>query len=466
MQEILSRSQDAIRAKLRKEVGEIRYDLWLSHAVFRTVEDGVLEVGTPNIFYREWLKQHYAPSIAGAVKAVLGSTPRLCFAVDPELAKRFQEAQSAEEEGAEAPRPPLRTPEALAEAKRADLGLKPEFRLDNFVVGACNRLPFGAARSVCDEPGTLYNPLFIYGASGLGKTHLLQAVTREFIERRGAKGVVYLSCETFVNGFIESLKQRRLDRFRDRFRNLNLLVVDDVHILSRKNATQEEFLHTFNACFNHGRQIIMASDSHPNAIQTLRKELRGRFISGLMARLDPPSYMTRLAILREKARALPVAIPEDVLAFLAQHVRSNVRALEGALTNLVARASLLEETITLGEAAQALKMVEEDRERIITLGDVEDAIVTFFGISSAELHSKSRKRHVLVPRQICMHLARKLTSHSLKEIGQYFGKRDHVTVLYALRKVEEIASGDHDFERVIKDLEDRVKQPERWSEPS
>ncbi|MHC5037657.1 MAG: chromosomal replication initiator protein DnaA [Planctomycetota bacterium] len=415
---------------------------------------------------RPGLDKHYRGIFSTCIEKILGFMPRLQFVVDPELAERVLEEQEDEDDEEEkGPPPAAPAPPQDADARCLRMGLKPEFLFENFVVGACNRLAYGAARSVCEEPGTLYNPLFIYGASGLGKTHILQAVAREFGVRRQDAGVLYLSCESFVNDFVEALKHKKVNAFRERFRKVNFLVVDDVHILSHKEATQMEFLHTFNACFHKGRQIVMASDSHPNAIATLRKELRGRFVAGLLARLDPPSYRTRLDILREKSRQLPLDIPEEVLAFLAHHIRSNVRVLEGALTSLVARGTLLKQPLTVEEAAVALTMVEEKKERIITLGDVEDAVVGNFGISSQDLHSKSRKRCFLVPRQMCMALARRLTSHSLKEIGQYFGKRDHVTVLYALRKVEETVAADPDFARVLKSIEEKVRHPERWLEP-
>ncbi|MHC4599088.1 MAG: chromosomal replication initiator protein DnaA [Planctomycetota bacterium] len=459
MQETLARSWGAIRGQILKEVGERRFNLWVKNTVFQLTEDDAVEIGTPNIFVKEWLARHYAAVIGACIERVTQASPPLRFVVDPGLAAEVQASQEDEEgepepEAASAPPAPKIRPQ--------DLGLRPEFSFENFVVGACNRLAAGAARSVCEEPGTLYNPLFVYGASGLGKTHILQAVAREFA-LAGKGKVLYLSCEAFVNGFIDSLKHKSVNAFRERFRNIQLLVVDDVHILSNKEATQEEFLHTFNACFNHGRQIVMASDSHPNAIKTLRRELRGRFVAGLLARLDPPSYMTRLEILRKKAKNLAVQIPEDVLAFLAHHIRSNVRVLEGALTSLVARGTLLNEPLTVGEAAEALKMVEEKREKIITLGDVEDGVVSHFGISSQDLHSKSRKRRFLVPRQICMFLARRLTSHSLKEIGQYFGKRDHVTVIYAIKKVEETGAADPEFMRLLEAIEDKIRHPDTWA---
>ncbi|MHC4777736.1 MAG: chromosomal replication initiator protein DnaA [Planctomycetota bacterium] len=460
MQETLSRSWGAIRALIREEVGDRRFDLWVRNTVFLASEGDVVDIGTPNIFVKEWLTRHYGAVFSSCIAKITKSEPTLRFVVDAELAASVRAAQEEEEEAEEkSDTPPPASP--LKEGGR-DLGLRPEFSFENFVVGACNRLASGAARSVCEEPGTLYNPLFIYGASGLGKTHILQAVAKEVVSRRGGR-VLYLSCEAFVNDFIESIKHRSVNAFRDRFRNIDFLIVDDVHILSNKEATQEEFLHTFNACFDQGRQIVMASDSHPNAIETLRRELRGRFVAGLLARLDPPSYMTRLEILRKKARNLTVDIPEDVLAFLAHHIRSNVRVLEGALTSLVARGTLLDEPLTVEEAAQALKMVEEKREKIITLGDVEDQVVSHFGISSQDLHSRSRKRCYLVPRQMCMFLARKLTCHSLKEIGQYFGKRDHVTVIYALKKVEETSAADSEFTRLVDAIEDKILHPDSWA---
>ncbi len=463
MHETVSDTWNPVLAMLRKEVGERRFDLWLKNASFNRLEGNVVQVDAPNIFVKEWLSQHYAPIIQSCIEREEGRRPELRFAVDPALMEEDRAAEG-EAEAVSPPAPAKSASPADESTRLASLGLNPAFRFDNFVVGACNRLATSAAWAVIEEPGELYNPLFIYGSSGLGKSHILQAIAREFAARNPSRTVSYLSCERFVNGFIESLKHRQATAFRERFRNVDFLVIDDVHILSNKEATQEEFLHTFNAAFNRHRQIVMASDSHPNAIAKLRKELRGRFIAGLLGRLDPPSTRTRLDILRDKARRTPVEIPDEVLVFLAHNIRSNVRVLEGALTSLVARATLLQTPLTVPEAAKALRMFEAKTEKIFTLGDVEDAVLARFGIASTELHSKSRKRCFLVPRQVCMFLARRLTSHSLSEIGQYFGKRDHGTVLYAIRKVEENLGADPDLARLVKTLEETIRRPETWTD--
>lgn len=464
MQATHARTWKTVLDLVLKEIGEQRFKLWLPYTTLRSHEDGVAEVGAPNVFIKEWLVRNYADVLADSIARVTGSRPRLRFSVDPTSAERFRRDQEARQKNAPAEPVATTTPGAdasppAATAKRQALSLNAAYRFENFVVGPCNRLAYSAARSVLEEPGRLYNPLFIYGASGLGKTHLLQAVAWEFRRRRPQAPLAYITGEDFVNAFVESVKRKKVDTLRDRFRNVGVLIVDDVHVLSNKGRTQEEFLHTFNSCFNQNRQIIMASDSHPSAIKALRKELQGRFIAGLLARLDPPTEKTRLDILREKARGLNVAVPDSVLAFLACHIQSNVRHLEGALNRLAAKASLLNEQLTLELAARELRMAGEVRERMITLGDIEEAVLGQFSISSQELHSKTRKRVILVPRQIGMYLARQLTSHSLSEIGQYFGKRDHVTVLYGIRKIEHEMKKDPEFAGLVRTLEAKFRGP-------
>ncbi|MCU0723052.1 MAG: chromosomal replication initiator protein DnaA [Planctomycetes bacterium] len=456
MPKAVARCGETVLELIRREIGDTRYNTWFRAVEIREAGEQAVEICAPNIFIREWLHRNYGPLIESCLRQAQGGEVEVRFGFDPELASRLPPEGKA---GLPAePEPARSAPSAPPHPRAAEPGMNPSFRLDAFVVGACNRLAHGAVCAVCEEPGTLYNPLFIYGASGLGKTHLLQGAVWEFKRRRPRLQALYLTGESFVNQYVESIQKKRMGSFRERFRNADLLVVDDVHVLSNKGRTQEEFLHTFNACFEKGRQIVMASDSHPDAIASLRKELHGRFSAGLLARLDPPSFRTRLDILREKARSLPAPLPEDVLAFVAQHVKSSVRSLEGALTSLAARATLLREPVTVEEARRALSLSGEGRERIVTLGDVEETVLARFGITAQDLHSKSRRRDVLLPRHLCMTLARRLTSHSLDEIGRYFGKRDHVSVLYAIRKVDATLASDAEFARLVSGLEETIRE--------
>jgi chromosomal replication initiator protein len=456
MQKTAASSLGTLLEQIRKEIGEQRYSTWFRAVEIREGDGDAVEVRAPNVFIREWLQRNYGSVIGECLQRARGAAAQVRFVVDPELAGRLPP-----EADASAPPAPAAARAAAAPApadRKGESGLNPSFQLDSFVVGPCNRLAHGAVCAVCEEPGSQYNPLFIYGGSGLGKTHLLQGAVWEFRRRRPGGQALYLTGESFVNLYVESVQRKRMEAFRERFRTADLLVVDDVHVLSNKGRSQEEFLHTFNACSGKGRQIVMASDSPPEAIASLRKELRTRFSAGLLARLDAPSYGTRLDILREKARSLSARVPEDVFAYLAQHVKSNVRSLEGALTTLAARANLLREPITVEEAKRVLSLAGENRERLVGLGDIEDAVIARFGLSAQDLHSRSRRREILMPRHICMILARRLTSHSLDEIGQYFGKRDHVSVLYGIRKLEHSAAADPEFARLLSGIEEAVRE--------
>ncbi|MEE8143465.1 MAG: chromosomal replication initiator protein DnaA, partial [Planctomycetota bacterium] len=330
-------------------------------------------------------------------------------------------------------------------------GLNERLTLESFVVGSCNHMAFNAGIEALRRPGHDYNPLFIYGGSGLGKTHLLQALTREYF-RNGLRKIRYLHCETFMNSFIKAVQDRTMERFRNYYRSLEVLVLDDVQILEKKERTQLELLHTLDILGTRRRQVIIASDSRPQDIRELQKQLQGRFVAGLVCRVEVPDYPTRLTILTQQAREAGAVIPEGVLHLIADSFHKNVRELSGALVRVVAFASLLKEPLT---EARALDILEDQlwRERRgPTLDSIVRIVTQRFSVPGGDLRSRSRARTTSCARQVAIYLGRVLTEHSLAEIGEYFGGRNHATVNFSFRKVQKLMLEKREFQLEIEDL--------------
>ncbi len=316
------------------------------------------------------------------------------------------------------------------------LSLSPDYTFDEFVVGPSNRLAHAACRAVCNQPGQLYNPLFVHGASGLGKTHLLQATCAAMQQGPQAPDVLFLSCETFVNEFIQAIERGRLPEFRDCARHASFLVIDDVQFLANRESSQEELFHTFNTLYQSRHQIILSADSPPSEIPTLEERIVSRFHWGLVAQIDPPDRETRQAILQKKARLRGAEIPPAVLDYLAEHVEANIRVLEGTLTKLISEMQLSGKPLTIETARHVLEALDLRKVRPIQMGDILDAVASHFGVRPAELVGRRRSRSVSYPRQLCVYLARQLTSMSLEDIGVHLGGRDHSTVLHAERTIK------------------------------
>ena len=337
--------------------------------------------------------------------------------------------------------------------------LNTQYCFESFVVGPCNLFAHSAARGVAEKPAEIYNPLFIHGGVGLGKTHLMQAIGHHALSRHaGRMRVVYLSTESFTNHLISAIQNRATDRFRQRFRNIDVLLVDDIHFIAGKDATQEEFFHTFNALHDKKKQIVISSDRPPKEIPTLENRLVSRFEWGLVASLEPPDYQTRVAILRKKAENCKSPVATEILELIAERVHSNIRELEGALTKLVATASIRGETLSRRLAAEAL---EEAFNRAAksepTVDSVRRVSARFFGVKESDLASSRRSRSITFPRQVAMYICRALTSASLHEIGQAFGKKDHTTVMYACRKIETLIQTDPRQASLIRRLREEIE---------
>lgn len=333
------------------------------------------------------------------------------------------------------------------------LPLSPDYVFDSFVTGPCNRLPHAAAVAVAEQPGKYYNPLFIHGGVGLGKTHLLQAICQKVLERSPSSRILYLSCDNFINQFINAVETGDMNKFRFRYRNVDVLVIDDIHFLAGRDRTQEEFFHTFNTLYQSQKQIILSADCPPGEIPELEERLISRFNWGLVARIDKPCYETRVAILKKKARMRGLELPDDVICYVAQKVENNTRELEGSIIKLQGLSLLNGGKIDLEVAKNALGDSVSPEQRRITIQQIFEAVTKYYNVRPSDLQSKKRHKSIAFPRQVCMFLARRHTRFSLEEIGGYFGGRDHTTVLHGVRTVAQDCKDDREIAKQIDHLE-------------
>jgi len=339
------------------------------------------------------------------------------------------------------------------------LVINPDYTFENFVVGPGNRMAHAAAVAVGNEPGRAYNPLFIHGGVGLGKTHLLQAVCLRILESNPGAVMYYISCESFVTRFIDAVKDGEMGDFRHRFRHLDVLVIDDIHFLTKRDRTQEEFFHTFNSLYQAGKQIVLSSDAPPEEIPDLEDRLVSRFKWGLVVPVQPPCFETRVAILKTKARVRGIEMPDAVACYLAERIDTNIRELEGTVSRLQMQSAVESRPIDLALAKAVLGDTATPNEP--TIQTISTVVADFYSVRITELQSKKRPRSVAHPRQVCMYLARRLTRHSLQEIGGYFGGRDHTTVMHAVKAVESRLSEDPDFATAMKTIEERIRPSRR-----
>ena len=331
--------------------------------------------------------------------------------------------------------------------------LNPDYTFENFVTGPCNRLPHAASVAVAEKPGHAYNPLFIHGGVGLGKTHLLQAVCQKLLEKHDDARILYLSCDSFINQFITAVETGDMAQFRHRYRHVDMIVIDDIHFLAGRDRTQEEFFHTFNTLYQQHKQIILSADAAPSEIPELEERLVSRFNWGLVARIEKPCYETRVAILQKKSRMRGLTLPEDVICYIAAKIDNNTRELEGAITKLQGLGMLQDGRIDIELAKAALGEAETPEQKRITIQQIFDAVTKYYNVRPADLQSKKRHKSIAFPRQVCMYLARRHTRYSLEEIGGYFGGRDHTTVLHAVRTIQQDCDDDREIAKQINHIE-------------
>jgi len=430
----------AALGELQVALSPANFETWLRHTALLDVADNRFRIAVPNGFAKDWLETRYRSLISQTLARIVGYSVLVEFVVSPDAANGMAtEGAVPAQVRVEPARPP---------AEGAGTNLNPRYTFGNFIVGSANRLAHAASLSVAERPGHAYNPLFLYGGVGLGKTHLMHAIGNAVIGRFPRKKVIYLTSEKFTNEFITSIQQGRIDDFRNRYRRIDLLLVDDIQFIADKERTQEEFFHTFNAIHEDGKQIVLSSDRPPKAILTLEERLRSRFEWGLIADLTAPDLETRIAILRAKAEEGSVPVSSDVIEFIARKVVSNVRELEGALNRVVAYASMGAMPIGI-ELAQAVlsNVLYNPKKRQVTPEKIARAVADYYGVEMEALQGQKRDRAIVVPRQIAMFLMREETDVSLLRIGAELGGRDHSTVLHACDKINREVAVNDDLRR-------------------
>lgn len=449
---------DSLRVLMRKHFGETAYRRWLEPITSEAIQDnaGAVSIGLvlPTRFMRDWVEAHYGEAIGGLWREIMPNGA-VTFSVMSPLSKAAQ-TKSAIDAATTIPlapmgRPATTTPPAAHVAVSSGLAgvapadLDPRFTFDNFVVGKPNELAYAAARRVADTETPAFNPLFLYGGVGLGKTHLMHAIAWHIRNTYPHRRVIYMSAEKFMYQFVRALRFKDTVSFKDQFRSVDVLMIDDVQFIGGKDTTQEEFFHTFNALVDRNRQVIISADKSPQDLDRMEERLRSRLGWGLVADLHPVNYELRLGILHAKAEKLGCSVPDKVLEFLAHKITSNVRELEGALNRIVAHAQLVGRTISLEMTQEVLSDLLRASERRVTIDEIQKKVAEHYNVRVADMHSARRSRAVARPRQVAMYLAKQLTPRSLPEIGRKFGGRDHTTVIHAVRKIEELSAYDASF---------------------
>jgi chromosomal replication initiator protein len=437
----------AALGELQVSLSPANFETWLRDTQLVDVDEQRFRIGVPNGFAKDWLENRYRSLISQTLARIVGYSVQVEFTIVP------AEPAADGEDGTAGP--PLPAPQVRLEPGRvggegSSANLNPRYTFANFIVGSANRLAHAASLSVAERPGHAYNPLFLYGGVGLGKTHLMHAIGSQVIAKFPRKRVVYATSEKFTNEFITSIQQGKIDEFRARYRRIDLLLIDDIQFIADKERTQEEFFHTFNAIHEDGKQIVLSSDRPPKAILTLEERLRSRFEWGLIADLTAPDLETRIAILRAKAEEGSVPITSDVIEFIARKVVSNIRELEGALNRIVAFASMGATPISI-ELAQAVlsNVLYNPKKRQVTPERIAKAVADYYGVQMDQLRGQKRDKAIVMPRQVAMFLMREETDVSLLRIGAELGGRDHSTVLHACDKITRESAVNDELRREI-----------------
>jgi chromosomal replication initiator protein len=432
-----------INEALSEQVGPQKFRIWFKNSTNMTLADGYLKVGVPNLFIANWIENHFSKEINRAVRNVTGAAAKVTFSIDPELSghqrrTRLDSKATAATDGLNHRQVgPGKTGVQGRHKKKLKLSL------ETFIVGSSNELAYNAAKVVVNEHQSPFNPLFIHGGYGVGKTHLLQGICNAVCEKRPQTNWLYLSAEDFVNQFVLALKTKKLEAFRRRMRQTDLLAIDDIHFLASKPSTQEEFLHTFNTISLAGKQVVLVSDAHPKMIGQLSEKLVNRFVSGMVVKIDSPDFRTRCQICRQylknqnlKLNTLSSQIPESVITYISENLRTNVRELEGALLKVIAYSALKNNKITLSTAKAVLTEHLDRCDPIVHVSDIETSVAAYFGTTPANLHSSKKDRTVALARHYSMYLTRKHTKMSSSEVGRFMGNKNHATVLMACKKID------------------------------
>ena len=422
----------------------VSFETWIMPLVPLEIEGNnfILKIG--DSFYKEMIEKRYMSLIKNSIKKITSKEYNVIIFTEDELKEKNNPTKSSHKKS-------VNTVESVG-------NLNPRYVFSSFVVGNSNRMAHAASLAVAESPAGAYNPLFLYGGVGLGKTHLMHSIAHYILEHNPDKKVLYASSETFTNELINSIKNNKNEEFRNKYRNIDVLLIDDIQFISQKESTQEEFFHTFNTLHESNKQIIISSDRPPKEIKTLEDRLRSRFEWGLIADIQPPDYETRIAILQKKADTDGLTVPNEVMAFIAKCIVSNIRELEGALTRIVAYASLTNQQITIELAENALKDIFSDKTTTqITPELIQEVVANYYNIHTEDITGSKKPKNIAYPRQIAMYLSRKILDISLPKIGERFGGRDHSTVIHACTKIEKELEKDPSLQKTILELEKRIK---------
>jgi chromosomal replication initiator protein len=430
---------DQVLARIETKVNRHSFYTWFKPTSFVAEAAGAVTVRVPNTLFKDWLSKHYSAVISEALGEVRKSGVAVTFVEDdsPTLPATPPEVKET---------PVFEGPPSTAPGPA---GLNPRYTFDTFIVGSSNQFAHAACRAVAEAPSRSYNPLFIYGGVGLGKTHLMHAVGHYVLQHDPDLRLTYISSERFMNEMINAVRYDRVIDFRERYRTVDVLLVDDIQFLAGKEGTQTEFFHTFNALYDSQKQIVLSSDCPPNEIPSLEERLRSRFEWGLIADIQPPDLETKVAILKKKAETEAVPLPDDVAIYIAGKIKSNIRELEGSLIRLIAYASLTGQQMSRSLAQEVLKHIIDHEERAITIDVIQKFVADYYNLKLIEIKSRNNSKSVAMPRQIAMYLCKLLTRSSLPEIGRSFGGKHHSTVIHSIRKIDELRKKDADFNNLI-----------------
>jgi len=429
---------------IEKKIGANVFELWFKPMKLAQLKEQTAVLEIPNRFFKEWIEDYYPSLVSEALESVAGHPVTVKF--------RIAEKVDAE----------IKKMDARLEGRKQRLAskgiyLNPKYTFENFITGASNQFAHAAAMAIAESPGTSYNPLFVYGGVGLGKTHLITAIGNRIADRRRDFNILYVSSEQFTNEVVAAVRHGKADELKGKYRNLDLLLIDDIQFIENKNATQEELFHTINALYEKQRQIVLSSDRPPKEIKAITDRLRSRFGMGLIADIQPPEVELRMAIIQKKAETERIQLAENVITFLAGKIKSNIRELEGCLIRLGAHASLTGSPIDVAMARTVLRDIIIEDERPVTVEQIQKVVAECFGIKCQEMKSKKRTKEIAIPRQVAMYISKQCTDASLSDIGKNFGGKDHATVIYSCKQIEERRGQDEDFNRLIESLINKIK---------
>jgi chromosomal replication initiator protein len=433
------------QSNIKEKIGSVSYETWFAALKVKEKGPHTLIIETPDDFFKNWIIDHYQVFIQESINHLATDPIELEFSVNHEILKTDA-------------RPFLQHFEQESSSHKAPTNISSRFTFENFVVGPSNRFAAAASLAVAESPAKAYNPLFIYGHVGLGKTHIIQAITNKIRQLHSNIKISYLTSEQFTNELIDAIRHKSTPQFRKKYREIDVLLIDDIHFIAGKESTQEEFFHTFNFLHDNKKQIIITSDRPPREIANLEERLSSRFAWGLITDIQPPDFETRVAILRKKVEREPVRVPDEVINFIAEQIKTNIRELEGALIRVTAYALLEEKPIALDMARIILKDMVKETLKTITIEMIQKTVCEHYRMSLSELRSKRRTQNIVLARQIAMYLARQLANMSLPEIGHSFGGKDHTTVLHSCNKISQEVEKNETLKATVKYLSNLLKQ--------